>query len=257
MRHINAPPLDVETSVDGETFKRLQSRVEDTWSALGQQNAHWSVITDDRFRKEFLEDNLDMFFQMGISDIDRVEVALNRIGTSMSDISSALDFGCGVGRLSIPLSQRVKRVLGVDISPAHLSEARARIEKLGYSNIDLKKISYMNEIRGLECHDLVMSIIVLQHNPPPVMREILDALCSRVNPGGFLYVQAQTYRNGYSYHAAEDLADTSTEMEMHILPQHIFLETIQDAGLTVMEVMEDGAAGSLDYRSQVVLARKR
>jgi hypothetical protein len=46
-------------------------------------------------------------------------------------------------------------------------------------------------------------------------------------------------------------------MAMHVLPQDILLQTIQDAGLTILEVAEDGSAWNLDFCSQVVLAKRR
>jgi len=257
MRHVTAPPLKIDTDVDPDTFQRLLKRVETTWARLGQEDAHWSVITDDRFRKHSITGHLDDFFAMGEADIARVEASLARVGLALSDIETAMDFGCGVGRLSIPLARRTSHVLGVDISAAHLQEAKANVENIGCRNIEFFKASSVADIRELQEFDLIISLIVLQHNPPPVMLEILNALCERVKPGGYLYIQAQTYRSGYHYSVEEDLSDLSDKMEMHVLPQHLFLQTIQDRGLTILEVMEDGAAGSLDYRSQVVVARKR
>lgn len=257
MRHASAPPMDIETHVDSETFDRLQKRVENTWSVLGQDDAYWSVITFDKFRKDVLEDHRDAFFQMGDGNIAWVEAALNRVGTTLTDLETAMDFGCGVGRLSLPLAERVGHVLGVDISAAHLREAKSNIETFDRQNIETRKIGSVKEIQDLGSFDLVISIIVLQHNPPPVMREILKALCARVRSGGFLYIQVPTYRPGYRYIAADDLMEEAENMEMHVLPQHVFLETIQDAGLTVLEVMEDSATGCLEYRSQVVLSRKK
>lgn len=257
MRHLFAPPLDVETHVDQYTLARLLKRVETTWSELGRENAHWSVITDDRFHKDRLEENIDVFFRMGEGDIGRVAAALARVGAALGDIGTAIDFGCGVGRLSIPLSRQTGHVTGVDISWAHLAEARRNVERLGLGNLDLRQISSVAEIADLPQVDLVLSIIVLQHNPPPVMRAILAALCGRVKPGGYLYLQAPTYRNGYRYSAAEDQGDVAQEMEMHLLPQHVLFGTIGEAGLTILEVLEDAATFDLAYRSQVVLCQRR
>lgn len=257
MRHMNAPPMTIDMHVDSETFEHLQKLVEETWSRLGQEDAHWSVITDEKFRKDRLKSHKDEFFKMGEGDIARVDAAFSRVGASLSNVESVMDFGCGVGRLSIPLARKTKYVLGVDISAAHLHEAKANIDQQGCGNIELFRAECIDDIRKLPEFELVYSIIVLQHNPPPVMLKILDALCSRVKPDGYLYVQAQTYRSGYSYSAKDHLENPSEEMEMHILPQHVFLGTIQDAGLTILEIMEDGAAGDLQYTSQTVLARKR
>lgn len=257
MRHANAPRLNVETEVSPEIFEQLVKKVEKTWSRLGQEDAHWSVITDEKFRKETLDNHRDDFFAMGEGDIARVEAALNRVGTSLSRIRSALDFGCGVGRLSIPLAKRCQQVLGVDISSAHLREAKANTEHETLGNIDWSLIESVGDIRELPEFDLVLSLIVLQHNSPPVMLEILKALCSRVSAKGYIYIQIQTYRHNYSYSAEADLSDVSKDMAMHVLPQDVFLQTIQDSGLTILEVAEDGAAWNLEFRSQVVLAKRR
>jgi len=257
MRHAHAPRLDVETEVSPEIFENLIENVERTWSTLGQEDAHWSVITDAKFRKGSISDHLDDFFAMGEDDIARVEAALNRVNSSLYLINSALDFGCGVGRLSIPLSKRCKHVLGVDISSAHLREAKANIQREGLTNLDLSLIGSVNAIRELQEFELVFSLLVLQHNSPPVMLEILKALSSRVSGSGYLYLQAQTYRTGYEYNSESDLKNPSTEMAMHVLPQDVFLQTIQDAGLTILEVSEDGSAWDLGFRSQVVLAKRR
>lgn len=256
MRHVTAPPLLVEAHVDPESFARLQKRVETTWSKLGQEDAYWSVITNEKFRKDNLSSNINDFLRTGEGSISRVLAAFDRVGASLSETDSVMDFGCGVGRLSIPLARRAGHVLGVDISAAHLREAETNRKKLGCDNVTFLQAKSVSDIRDLHHFDLVISLIVLQHNPPPVMLEILDALCSRVKPSGYLYVQAPTYRSRYSYVVEDDLADISEEMEMHVLPQHVFLEKIQSAGLTILEVAEDDAAGNLDFRSQVVLARK-
>lgn len=256
-RHMNAPRLNIETEVSPDVLNRLMKKVEETWSRLGQEDAHWSVITNEKFRKDSLSDHLDDFFASGEGDISRVEAALNRVGASLSEMNSIMDYGCGVGRLSIPLAKRCQHVLGVDISLAHLHEANANIERASLKNIDLSLAVSIGKLRELPEFDLVLSLIVLQHNSPPVMLEILKILCSRVRGGGYLYIQTQTYKSGYIYGAEADLANSSKEMAMHVLPQDIFLQTIQDAGLSILEVTEDGSAGSLEFRSQVVLAKRR
>jgi len=257
MRHVMAPPLEVDTHVDPNTFRRLLERVEATWVQLGNEDAHWSVITDDKFRKKSLDNHIGDFFETGEGTIARLEAALERVGTSLSEIDLAMDFGCGVGRLSIPLGRKVRHVLGVDISEAHLRTAKANMERFDCNNVELFNVKSLEDMSDFQRFDLVISMIVLQHNPPPVMLKILTDLCSSVKSGGYLYIQAQTYQSGYRYCAKEDLTESSDQMEMHVIPQHLFLETIQDGGLTVLEVMETGAAPNLDCRSQVVLARKR
>lgn len=163
-RHMNAPRLNIETEVSPDVLNRLMKKVEETWSRLGQEDAHWSVITNEKFRKDSLSDHLDDFFASGEGDISRVEAALNRVGASLSEMNSIMDYGCGVGRLSIPLAKRCQHVLGVDISLAHLHEANANIERASLKNIDLSLAVSIGKLRELPEFDLVLSLIVLQHN---------------------------------------------------------------------------------------------
>jgi len=257
MRHSEAPPNEIETEVDPDTFTRLQARVERTWSRLGKEDAHWSVITDNKFRKENIDNTLTDFFDMGEGDVKRLLAALHRAGAQLSRVRSVMDFGCGVGRLSVILSRHFDKVIGVDISPSHLREANSYFRSLGIENIQTRKLTSVSEIETLEKCDLVYSIIVLQHNPPPVMRELLSRLCSRVERGGFLYVQIPTYKVGYSYSSDSDLLDNTDSMEMHILPQKVVFDVIEKAGLSIREVVEDGAAWNLDFRSQAFLAQRK
>jgi SAM-dependent methyltransferase len=47
----------------------------------------------------------------------------NRLG----DASAVLELGCGTGRLTLPLARAGHRVIGVDLSPAMLTRARAKL----------------------------------------------------------------------------------------------------------------------------------
>ena len=47
--------------------------------------------------------------------------------------------------------------------------------------------------------DVSYSIIVLQHNPPPVIAFIVEALIHSLNPGGVAFFQVPTYRRGYTF----------------------------------------------------------
>ena len=143
--------------------------------------------------------------------------------------------------------------MAVDISTHHLSEAVANFKRFKITNIQTERVVQIVDIENLNKVNLVYSVLVLQHNPPPVMREILRKLCTRVKLNGFIYMQIPTYRNGYSYSVADDLTTSSRTMEMHVLPQAVVFEILQKSGL---EVTESAAIGDLAFRSQVILAQK-
>jgi trans-aconitate methyltransferase len=80
----------------------------------------------------------------------------------------ALDYGCGVGRLTRPLSERFQQVIGVDISSAMLEEARRNLA-------DRPNVSY--ELASSQSNrpvDFVLSKIVFQHIPPRAALRTLE-----------------------------------------------------------------------------------
>ena len=67
-------------------------------------------------------------------------------------------------------------------------------------------------------------MIVLQHNPPPVIRLIVRAFLKALNPGGMAYLQVLSYRVGYRSSPGEYLENEAKKhvmMEMHVLPQRV------------------------------------
>ena len=85
----------------------------------------------------------------------------------------------------------------------------------------LRHVRTVDEMVNLERVDLVYSLIVLQHNPPPVIRLIVRAFLKALNPGGVAYFQVPTYRGGYRFSPGEYLENEAKKhvmMEMHVLP---------------------------------------
>ena len=113
----------------------------------------------------------------------------------------------------------------------------------------MRHIRGIDEIRKLERVDLVYSIMVLQHNPPPVIRLIVREFLRALNPGGVAYFQVPTYMAGYGFSAEAYLAeeDDAQEMEMHPFPQRVVFALAREEGCEPIEVFEDGWTG---YRPQ-------
>lgn len=90
------------------------------------------------------------------------------------------------------------------------------------------------------------SFLVLQHNPPPIMIDILGHAFKGLAPRGLAFFQLlPTYSRDHSFSFAEywvAMAEQRT-MEMHFLPQHIVLELGRRHGVHPLEVQADGAIG--------------
>src|SRR6185436_18433293 len=77
----------------------------------------------------------------------------------------ALDFGCGVGRLTQALARRCDAVIGIDVSPVMLAVAKhldRYPSKVSYRNTDGAPLRSLVD-RPI---DLISSNIVLQHMAP-------------------------------------------------------------------------------------------
>jgi tRNA/tmRNA/rRNA uracil-C5-methylase (TrmA/RlmC/RlmD family) len=73
------------------------------------------VLSEKKFRKENVELNRKEFFESGAEYVSgTVATAVRHFGQLNKE--SALDFGSGVGRVTIPLAQHFKKVVGVEIS---------------------------------------------------------------------------------------------------------------------------------------------
>lgn len=110
----------------------------------------------------------------------------------------------------------------------------------------LRHVRTVDEMVNLERVDLVYSLIVLQHNPPPVIRLIVRAFLKALNPGGVAYFQVPTYRVGYRSSPGEYLENEAKKhvmMEMHVLPQRVIFQTAREEGCELVEVLEDGSTG--------------
>jgi trans-aconitate methyltransferase len=95
----------------------------------------------------------------------------------------ALDFGCGVGRLTAPLARRAGAVVGVDIAPTMLQHARQRCTECGLLNTSFARSDpQLTEVGGT--FDFIHSFIVFQHIPPDVGYQLLDTLLLKLEPSG-------------------------------------------------------------------------
>jgi hypothetical protein len=109
--------------------------------------------------------------------------------------------------------------------------------------VRLHRLESIDGVDELPRVDLVYSIIVLQHNPPPVMRELFGRLLGRLNEGGVAVIQVPTYLAGYRFDVNDYLATSGEQMEMHALPQREVFALARRAATDVLEVFEDQWTG--------------
>lgn len=251
------PPARVDVTVDLATLQAMIQRVEANFRHMGETDPHWSVLTDERFRAANIANTEAEFYESGREPVDELIITLERCGINPRRFRTCFELGCGLGRSTIWLAERFPVVIGSDISAPHLAIAAEAARRRKCKNVQFQRFDRVNSIADGEPFDLFFSIIVLQHNPPPVIRAILAMVFNRLPSGGVAYFQVPTYRFGYSFDANAYLASKLRigEAEMHALPQPELHELIAASGCRIVEIREDGAASGFNVSNRVLVRK--
>ena len=174
-------------------------------------------------------------------------------------MNSCLEVGCGVGRVTSFLAKAFPKVIAADISSSHLELARKYLEEQNVTNVDLQHFSNTYALESLPKVDSILSVITLQHNPPPIIAWMLGKLLLALNPGGVAYIQIPTYRNGYLFEVERYLqSEAPKTLEMHFLPQYEIFRIVAESDCICLEIREDGMVGDEDKMiSNTFLIQKR
>lgn len=166
------------------------AREQARWDAYATADPLWAVLSDPARRDRRW--TLDSFFETGVREIS---LALHRVGQLgwSPGRRRALDFGCGVGRLTQALAAHFQRVVGVDVSPAMVAHAQA-LNRQG------ARVTYVQngaaDLAAFEdgAFDFVYSDIVLQHLPPDMALGYVREFFRVLAPGGVAMFQLPSHR---------------------------------------------------------------
>lgn len=122
------------------------------------------------------------FFADGEEKVARLVAQIEGYTGATLESLTALDFGCGEGRLALPLAQRCAHVIGLDVAPEVLRQAEENAKRRNVSNVEWMDASRLSELGGR--YDLVISVYVLQHIPSREGEQIFTTLVRGLRPGG-------------------------------------------------------------------------
>ena len=240
------PKMVIENSYSQEELEIFFAHIQKTWENLGQTEPYWSVITDEQFLDKNIEETKELFYESGKGNIQQIHDSLDRNQIDYSAFKSCLEYGCGLGRVTYWLAENFEKVFGYDISQYHLEIAADYLTSKNLNNVVLNHVKQIEDIQNLPKVDLIYSVIVLQHNPPPIIDLIIREFIKSLNSGGIALFQVPTYRINYQFSIASYLnneAANHEEMEMHVLPQQQIFEIVRTEGGKVIEIFEDTWTG--------------
>jgi len=161
------------------------SAAQKNWDRLAEDDPLWVVLT--AADKKGGGWDPEEFFATGVKEVGELMAHAALLNVEMAR-ERALDFGCGVGRLTQGLCQYFDEVVGIDISRRMIDLAR-RYNRYGdrcryFVNAkgDLRQFSDRS-------FDFVVSMITLQHIPPEHTVRYIEEFLRVLRRGGFLVFQ--------------------------------------------------------------------
>lgn len=215
------------------------------FNAIGKTDPYYSVLSDPKYiTKNLTDDSLSQFHASGFQEVAFLIETIAQCGIPL-ETGEALDFGCGVGRVTIPLCRRFASVVGCDISTGNLSIGLNEAKNKGLSNVQFVKNEF-NLIRqfGEERFDLIYSMIVLQHMIPPLMKIYISQFARMLKPGGIAFFQLPTSGADYSFdqHKLQESIQSQT-VQIHALAFRELFKIINSEGCQIVDLFERDCVG--------------
>lgn len=153
------------------------------FEAFAAREPFFAVLTAPKFlRANLTAEHEREFFASGEELADWIfHVIEHRLSPHFSPMST-LEYGCGVGRLAIPLARRPGSVTAVDRSPAMLAAARREADRRGVPHLEFHTPEQF--FAGSRRFDLLTCFHVLQRLPSAEGVPLLQALIARIASGG-------------------------------------------------------------------------
>ncbi len=240
----------VQVSMTSEEHRSLFDRIQTQWTGYGRSEPFVSVLSDAKFLKANIEANMHILEESGREVVRRLQVVAERNQVEIPK-GRCLELGCGVGRITQPLSEWFDQVIAADISPGNLDVCKRRMDESGKTNVEALLLQSPEHIGAVKGIDAFVSVIVLQHNPPPVQYFLLDQIFNNINPGGVAFFQTATFNPGYAYQIGSHLGMETEAFEswsLHCFPMRHVLQLLRKHGLEILEVIEDGQSAGLHNR---------
>lgn len=230
------------------------SRLKASWEAFGKHDPLWAIVAvpDKRGNRW----NVEEFFRNGAIDLQHVLNALTAAAITLPR-GRALDFGCGVGRLTQALAEHFDEVDGVDISAAMITQAMqynrfgARVR---YHESASPKLPFADGT-----FDFVFTIIVLQHVAIDLQRRYVREFMRVAKDESLVVFQTVSKAlllPDSHFESPVDTPDGTYTVDMNVFPREDVEATIAAAGSQLVHSFTDSSAGGA-YESVFYAAAPR
>ena len=234
-----------------------------TWESLAKRDALSAILTDDN--KTDGKWDLAEFLATGEAEIDTVLKHLEKIDVAPDFKGAALDFGCGVGRLTQAIAGRFQATVGVDISAEMIRKAESLNQhpRCRYVVNTSATLPFGDgEFAFIYCN------IVLQHVPRLYATNYLREFVRVLADGGVLVfgvqdsfaapdLSSKLVRARHVLHLRSRIrrifGSTAGDMQMHCLPERIVRDALGAARIADIQLTNTAAR---DFNGKLVYLRQ-
>jgi SAM-dependent methyltransferase len=236
---------------------------------MGKLDPCWAILSEPGTKHGHWE--RDRFFETGREEIRGLQETIQNLGVKIAS-DWALDFGCGVGRLTYALADWFQNVVGVDISQSMIQQATASNE-----HKNCRFVANASETLPFDSgqFDLVYTAIVLQHVPQQkLIRQYIAEFVRVLKHGGLLVMQLpnripwrrrlQARPRLYSWLRAMGVSEQTLYRQlglhpipMRYLPESDVISIVESGGGRILQIVADQRAGPyISSRTYYALKQK-
>jgi ubiquinone/menaquinone biosynthesis C-methylase UbiE len=233
------------------------------WDSLAERDAFWAILTDGS--KAGGKWDVAEFMTTGNTEIETVMDHLGKIDCIPDADGAALDFGCGVGRLTQPLARYFASCVGVDISKQMIQRAESlnRYAHCRYMTISDTRLPFADA-----SFLFIYSNIVLQHMPQRLSKEYLREFIRVLAAGGVLVfgvqdsfavrdVSSLLFRVRQVLRMRSRIKDAlgvgSPDMQMHCMPERVVRQALGSAEVLDIQLTNTAAR---DFNGRIKYLRE-
>ena len=206
------------------------------WEDMALEDPLWAVLTDPA--KKGGQWDPEEFYETGKDDAHRFMTMVSRVCPDLNR-TAALDFGCGVGRVTYALKEYFQSVVGVDISRSMIDYAERRNSPSSGVRFLLNQQDHLRCFGSSE-FDFVFSRIVLQHMHPDIACSYLREFVRILRPGGACMFQLPGVSVMDETNPPED---GSVQMEMWGIAPRRILELLEEWKVELLLAERETACG--------------
>ncbi|WP_319542616.1 class I SAM-dependent methyltransferase [uncultured Pseudodesulfovibrio sp.] len=196
-------------------------QLQENWNTFGEEDAMWAVCSTPE--KKHNQWDKKEFFATGVQCVSQLEAWMKTNGLPEHQ-KTALDFGCGVGRLTQALCAHFDCCVGVDIALSMIKQAK-QLNQQGKRCV--YRLNESDDLRVFpdKSYDLVYTQHVLQHIHPQVALKYIAEFIRILRPGGLACFHCPSAAATHAY-PQEGITCSLDTTVSDITMEHMSLATI-------------------------------